>query len=128
MFADGVRTLIEKGYKKVSPYMIPSGIANMASSLLAIQLGLMGPTYSIATGCATSNCCFHAAANLIRCGEADLMIAGATEAMICPIALAGFIALRATSQRNDDPHTASRPWDRDRDGFVMGEGAGVLVS
>ncbi|KAL0363557.1 UNVERIFIED_CONTAM: 3-oxoacyl-[acyl-carrier-protein] synthase I, chloroplastic [Sesamum calycinum] len=99
----------------------------MGSALLAIDLGLMGPNYSISTACATSNYCFYAAANHIRRGEADLMIAGGTEAAIIPIGLGGFVACRALSQRNDDPKTASRPWDKDRDGFVMGEGAGVLV-
>ncbi|KAJ6423555.1 hypothetical protein OIU84_024510 [Salix udensis] len=87
----------------------------------------MGPNYSISTACATSNYCFYAAANHIRRGEADMMIAGGTEAAIIPIGLGGFVACRALSQRNDDPKTASRPWDKDRDGFVMGEGAGVLV-
>ncbi|KAI7995947.1 hypothetical protein LOK49_LG11G00895 [Camellia lanceoleosa] len=99
----------------------------MGSALLAIELGFMGPNYSISTACATSNYCFYAAANHIRRGEDDLTIAGGTEAMIIPIGLGSFIACRALSQRNDDPQTASRPWDKDRDGFVMDEGASVLV-
>lgn len=128
VFSDGVQSLIEKGHRKITPFFIPYAITNMGSALLAIELGFMGPNYSISTACATSNYCFYAAANHIRRGEADMMIAGGTEAAIIPIGLGGFVACRALSQRNDDPKTASRPWDRDRDGFVMGEGAGVLVS
>ncbi|MBA0720265.1 hypothetical protein Golax_007893 [Gossypium laxum] len=127
VFSDGVQNLIEKGYRKITPFFIPYAITNMSSALLAIDLGLMGPNYSISTACATSNYCFYAAANHIRRGEAEMMIAGGTEAAIIPIGLGGFVACRALSQRNDDPQTASRPWDKDRDGFVMGEGAGVLV-
>ncbi|XP_059669034.1 3-oxoacyl-[acyl-carrier-protein] synthase I, chloroplastic [Cornus florida] len=127
VFSDGVQALIERGYRKITPFFIPYAITNMGSALLAIELGFMGPNYSISTACATSNYCFYAAANHIRRGEADLMIAGGTEAAIIPIGLGGFVACRALSQRNDDPRTASRPWDKDRDGFVMGEGAGVLV-
>ncbi|KAL2321284.1 hypothetical protein Fmac_030253 [Flemingia macrophylla] len=127
VFSDGVKALIEKGHRKITPFFIPYAITNMGSALLGIELGFMGPNYSISTACATSNYCFYAAANHIRRGEADLMIAGGTEAAIIPIGLGGFVACRALSQRNDDPKTASRPWDKDRDGFVMGEGAGVLV-
>ncbi|KAG9149864.1 hypothetical protein Leryth_022100 [Lithospermum erythrorhizon] len=127
VFSDGVQALIEKGHRKISPFFIPYAITNMASALLAIDLDFMGPNYSISTACATSNYCFYAAANHIRRGEADLMIAGGTEAAIIPIGLGGFVACRALSQRNDDPQRASRPWDKDRDGFVMGEGAGVLI-
>ncbi|KAL7102697.1 hypothetical protein ACP275_08G134200 [Erythranthe tilingii] len=127
VFSDGVQALIEKGHRKITPFFIPYAITNMGSALLAIDLGLMGPNYSISTACATSNYCFYAAANHIRRGEADLMVAGGTEAAIIPIGLGGFVACRALSQRNDDPQTASRPWDKERDGFVMGEGAGVLV-
>ncbi|CAL5346296.1 unnamed protein product [Camellia sinensis] len=127
VFSDGVQALIERGYRKITPFFIPYAITNMGSALLAIELGFMGPNYSISTACATSNYCFYAAANHIRRGEADLMIAGGTEAAIIPIGLGGFVACRALSQRNDDPQTASRPWDKERDGFVMGEGSGVLV-
>ncbi|GAU47377.1 hypothetical protein TSUD_83100 [Trifolium subterraneum] len=127
VFSEGVKNLIEKGHRKITPFFIPYAITNMGSALLGIDLGFMGPNYSISTACATSNYCFYAAANHIRRGEADLMIAGGTEAAIIPIGLGGFVACRALSQRNDDPRTASRPWDRDRDGFVMGEGSGVLV-
>ncbi|KAI5063244.1 hypothetical protein GOP47_0021791 [Adiantum capillus-veneris] len=127
VFSDGVQALIEKGYRRITPFFIPYAITNMGSALLAIELGLMGPNYSISTACATSNYCFYAAANHIRRGEADIMVAGGTEAAIIPVGLGGFIACRALSQRNSDPMTASRPWDKERDGFVMGEGAGVLV-
>ena len=125
--SDGVQNLIEKGYRKISPFFIPYAITNMGAALLAMDVGFMGPNYSISTACATSNYCFYAAANHIRRGEADIIIAGGTEAAIIPIGLGGFVACRALSQRNDDPTTASRPWDKERDGFVMGEGAGVLV-
>uniref|UniRef100_A0A7I4ASQ2 3-oxoacyl-[acyl-carrier-protein] synthase n=1 Tax=Physcomitrium patens TaxID=3218 RepID=A0A7I4ASQ2_PHYPA len=127
VFSDGVQALVEKGHKRITPFFIPYAITNMGSALLAIDLGLMGPNYSISTACATSNYCFYAAANHIRRGEADIMIAGGTEAAILPIGLGGFVACRALSTRNDSPQTASRPWDKDREGFVMGEGAGVLV-
>ncbi|EPS68881.1 hypothetical protein M569_05881, partial [Genlisea aurea] len=127
VFSDGVQALIEKGHRKITPFFIPYAITNMGSALLAIDIGFMGPNYSISTACATSNYCFYAAANHIRRGEADLMLAGGCEAAIIPIGLGGFVACRALSQRNDDPRTASRPWDKERDGFVMGEGSGVLV-
>ncbi|KAL6280620.1 hypothetical protein ACE6H2_017501 [Prunus campanulata] len=126
-FSAGVESLIQKGYKKISPFFIPYSITNMGSALLAIDTGLMGPNYSISTACATANYCFYAAANHIRRGEADIMVVGGTEAAVMPTGVGGFIACRALSQRNDEPHRASRPWDKDRDGFVMGEGAGVLV-
>ncbi|CAN6178941.1 unnamed protein product [Urochloa humidicola] len=127
VFSDGVQNLIEKGHRKITPFFIPYAITNMASALLGMDIGFMGPNYSISTACATSNYCFYAAANHICRGEADIMIAGGTEAAIIPIGVGGFVACRALSQRNDDPKTASRPWDKARDGFVMGEGAGVLV-
>jgi 3-oxoacyl-[acyl-carrier-protein] synthase II len=126
-FSAGVEALVQKGYKKITPFFIPYSITNMGSALLAIDTGLMGPNYSISTACATANYCFFSAANLIRRGEADIMVAGGTEAAITATGVSGFIACRALSQRNDEPHKASRPWDKNRDGFVMGEGSGVLV-
>ena len=126
-FSNGVEALIQKGYKKITPFFIPYSITNMGSALLAIDTGLMGPNYSISTACATANYCFFSAANHIRKGEAEIMVAGGTEAAVMPTGVAGFIACRALSQRNGEPQGASRPWDKDRDGFVMGEGAGVLV-
>ncbi|KAM7269342.1 hypothetical protein ACFE04_024839 [Oxalis oulophora] len=120
-------TLVLKGYKKISPFFIPYTIVNMGSALLAMDLGLRGPCYAIGTACATSNYCFEAAANHIRRGEVDIMVAGGSEASIIPLGIGGFLACRALSTRNDEPKTASRPWDKDRDGFVMGEGSGVLI-
>ncbi|KAM7491500.1 hypothetical protein LguiA_034421 [Lonicera macranthoides] len=126
-FSNGVEALIQKGYKKMSPFFIPYSITNMGSALLAIDTGLMGPNYSISTACATANYCFYAAANHIRRGEANIMVAGGTEAAVNATGVGGFIACRALSQRNDEPHKASRPWDQARDGFVIGEGSGVLI-
>ncbi|EFJ42114.1 hypothetical protein VOLCADRAFT_83790 [Volvox carteri f. nagariensis] len=127
VFQDGVSNLVQKGYKKISPFFIPYAITNMGGALLAIDQGFMGPNYSISTACATANYAFVAAANHIRNGDADVMVAGGSEAPIIPVGLGGFVACRALSTRNDEPVRASRPWDCDRDGFVMGEGAGVLV-
>ncbi|KAI3827038.1 hypothetical protein L1987_01100 [Smallanthus sonchifolius] len=127
LFSDSVVTLLERGYKKISPFFTQYILPSMGPAFLAIDLGFMGPTYSIATACATSNYCFCAAANHIREGVADLMIAGGVEACINPVTLGGFVPTNALSERNSDPQTASRPWDQGRNGFVMGEGAGVLV-
>ncbi len=127
VFTNGVDTLLNKGFKKVSPFFVPYIITNMAGALLAMDLGFMGPNYSISTACATANYCFVAAANHIRNNDADLIICGGSEASILPMGLAGFVACKALSTRNESPQTASRPWDTERDGFVIGEGAGVLV-
>ncbi|GKA30002.1 3-oxoacyl-[acyl-carrier-protein] synthase I, chloroplastic [Tanacetum coccineum] len=127
VFSDGVESLIKRGYTKISPFLIPFSITSMASTLLAMDLGFTGPYYSISASCATSNSCLLAAAKHIRDGKADLMIVGGAEACITPLVIGIYAASRALSERNDDPETASRPWDKDRDGFVMGEGAGVLV-
>ncbi|KAJ4977970.1 hypothetical protein NE237_008750 [Protea cynaroides] len=125
--SSSIPILRDRGHRKLTPFVIVNSTTNMTPALVAVECGLMGPTYSISTACATANNCFHAAANHIRDGLADLVIAGGTDAPIVPICLGGFIASGALSQRNDDPLTASRPWDRDRDGLVLGEGAGVLV-
>ncbi|MBS4168497.1 beta-ketoacyl-ACP synthase II [Parachlamydia sp. AcF125] len=127
VFVDGVQNLFEKGYKKVSPFFVPYIITNMGGGLLAKELGFMGPNYSISTACATGNHSIIAAASHIRSGEVDLMLCGGAEATVLPIGIAGFCACKALSERNEDPTKASRPWDKDRDGFVLGEGAGVLV-
>lgn len=127
VYSEAVQTLIERGPKKISPFFVPYSIANMAPAKLGIDVGFMGPNYSISTACASSNYCLHAAANHIRQGEVDLMLAGGTEAGVVPVVLGGFGVCGVLSQRNDDPKTASRPWDKDRDGFVLGEGAAVLV-
>lgn len=127
IFYDGVITMKEKGFDRITPFFVPYIITNIASAMLAIDVEFMGPNYSISTACATSNYSIIAAAEHIRRGEADLMVCGGSEAPMNPIGLAGFIAAKALSTRNDAPSKASRPWDKKRDGFVMGEGAGVLV-
>lgn len=127
VFADGVQTLNEKGPRKVTPFFVPFILTNMGGALLGMDVGFMGPNYSISTACATSNNSIIAAAQHITLGDADLMVCGGVEAPIIPMGLAGFCACKALSQRNEEPTRASRPWDRDRDGFLMGEGAGVIV-
>ncbi|WP_213357441.1 beta-ketoacyl-ACP synthase II, partial [Chlamydiifrater phoenicopteri] len=113
--------------KRLSPFFIPYIISNMAGALVAMDYGLLGPNYSISTACATGNYCIDAAYQHIVSGRADMIICGGSEAAVNRLGLNGFVANKALSQRNDDPKGASRPWDRDRDGFVLGEGAGVLV-
>lgn len=127
VFADGVQTILQEGYRRLTPFFVPYIITNMPGALLAIDLGFMGPNYSISTACATANYSIHAAAEHILRGDADLMVCGGVEAAITPIGLSGFVAIKALSTRNEEPERASRPWDAERDGFVMGEGAGVLV-
>jgi 3-oxoacyl-[acyl-carrier-protein] synthase II len=127
VFAEGVKTLGEKGPSRVTPFFVPYILSNMAGAMLAMEYGFHGPNYSISTACATSNNSIISAAEHIFRGEADLMVSGGTEAAIIPMGLAGFCACKALSTRNDEPVRASRPWDRGRDGFVMGEGAGVLI-
>jgi 3-oxoacyl-[acyl-carrier-protein] synthase II len=127
VYSDGVETLMKQGHRRLTPFFVPYIITNMGSALLAMDLGFMGPNYSISTACATSNYCIIAAAQHIQQGHADLMVCGGAEAAILPIGLAGFVACKALSERNDDPAKASRPWDKNRDGFVMGEGSGVLM-
>ncbi|MBJ7449476.1 MAG: beta-ketoacyl-ACP synthase II [Parachlamydiales bacterium] len=127
VFSSGVETIINKGYKRLTPFFVPYIITNMGSALLAIDLGFMGPNYSISTACATGNYCIVNAANHIRQGHADVMLCGGAEAAISPVGLSGFVAIKALSENNDAPEEASRPWDKNRNGFVMGEGAGVLM-
>jgi 3-oxoacyl-[acyl-carrier-protein] synthase II len=119
--------LRDKGPDRVSPFFIPMVIINLASGQVAIRFGARGPNSCAVTACATGNHCIGDAFRLIQHGEADVMLAGGTEATITPLAVAGFAAAKALSRRNDAPTQASRPFDRDRDGFVLGEGAGVLV-
>ena len=121
------RVLQDKGPGRVSPFFIPMVIVNLASGQVAIRFGAKGPNSCAVTACATGNHCIGDACRIIQRGEADVMLAGGTESTICPLALAGFAAAKALSRRNDDPGRASRPFDRDRDGFVIGEGAGVVV-
>ncbi|CAL5224067.1 g6692 [Coccomyxa viridis] len=126
-FSTAVEDLTLKGFRRMNPFCIPFAITNMPGALLAMDLGFMGPNYSISTACATGNYCILSAAEHIRRGDANLMLAGGADAAIIPSGMGGFIACKALSKRNDEPERASRPWDQGRDGFVMGEGAGVLV-
>ena len=119
--------LKEKGPKRVSPFFVPSSIINMISGYISIDTGITGPNLAVVTACTTANHSIGLAARLIQSGDADLFIAGAGEAGSAPAGLAGFCAARALSTRNDDPQKASRPWDKDRDGFVLADGAGVLM-
>ncbi|MBS4030963.1 MAG: beta-ketoacyl-ACP synthase II [Clostridiales bacterium] len=124
---DQIAVLKEKGPRRVSPFFVTMLIANMASGYISIEFGLKGPNTTIVTACATGTHSIGEAVKAIERGDADVMLAGGSEASFTPVAFAGFCAMRAMSTRNDDPDHASRPFDRDRDGFVMGEGAGVVV-
>jgi 3-oxoacyl-[acyl-carrier-protein] synthase II len=127
MIEDNHSELVNRGPRRISPFMIPGAIINMVSGNLSIMLGLKGPNMAIVTACTTGLHCIGAAGRLIEYGDADVMIAGGTESSVCPLGIGGFASMQALSVRNDDPTAASRPFDRDRDGFVLGEGAGVLV-
>ena len=121
------KVLMEKGPRRVSPFFIPYGISNMASGLVAIRFGFKGPNYCVVSACATGNHSIGDAMRLIQKGDIDVAIAGGCESAITPLGVAGFASMKALSTRNHEPQKASRPFDRDRDGFVMGEGAGILV-
>jgi len=127
VFTTSCEALIQHGHRKMNPFCIPFAITNMSPALLAMDVGFMGPNYSISTACATGNYCIHTAVEHIRRGDADLMLAGGSDAAVIPSGMAGFTACKALSTRNSEPGKASRPWDQGRDGFVMGEGSGVLV-
>jgi 3-oxoacyl-[acyl-carrier-protein] synthase II len=119
--------LASRGPRRISPFFVPASIINMISGHLSIKYGLRGPNLAIVTACTTGLHCIGAAGRMIEYGDADVMIAGGAESTISPLGVGGFASARALSSRNDDPATASRPWDKDRDGFVLGEGAGVMV-
>jgi 3-oxoacyl-[acyl-carrier-protein] synthase II len=119
--------LTNRGPRRISPFFIPASIINMISGNLSIKYGLRGPNLAIVTACTTGLHCIGSAARMIGYGDADVMIAGGAESSVSPLGIGGFASARALSNRNDDPATASRPWDKDRDGFVLGEGAGVMV-
>jgi 3-oxoacyl-[acyl-carrier-protein] synthase II len=124
---ENIKTLIEKGPNRVSPFFIPMMISNMPAAYLAIRYGAKGPNICVVTACATATHTIIEAFNTIRRGEADIILAGGAESAISPLGVAGFAAIKALSTRNDEPEKASRPFDADRDGFILGEGAGVLI-
>ena len=121
------KELTERGPRRISPFFVPASIINMISGHVSIRYGFKGPNLAIVTACTTGLHCIGEAARIIEYGDADVMIAGGAESTVSPLGIGGFAAARALSTRNDDPKTASRPWDKDRDGFVLGEGAGVMV-
>ena len=127
LIEDNKDNLTARGPRRISPFFVPASIINMISGNLSIKYGLKGPNLAIVTACTTGLHCIGSAARMIEYGDADVMIAGGSESTISPLGLGGFASARALSTRNDDPTTASRPWDKDRDGFVIGEGAGVMV-
>lgn len=118
---------LKAGHRKISPFFIPGTIINMIAGNLSIMFGLKGPCLAMVTACTTATHCIGEAARLIERGDVDVMVAGGAESSVTPLAIGGFASAKALSTRNDDPKTASRPWDKGRDGFVLGEGAGVLV-
>jgi len=120
-------TLFNKGPRRISPFFVPGSIINMISGFVSIQLGIEGPNYAITTACSSATHSIGMAARAIRYGDADIMLAGGAEQAICALGVGGFSAARALSTRNDDPTGASRPWDKNRDGFVLSDGAGALV-
>ena len=127
MIEDTHNAYLAGGARKISPFFIPGSIINMVSGNLSILYGYKGPSYAIVSACTTATHSIGDAARLIEYGDADVMVAGGAESTVCPLAIGGFASAKALSARNDDPAAASRPWDKDRDGFVLGEGAGVLV-
>ena len=127
MIEDTHNEYLANGPRRISPFFIPGTIINMISGNLSIMYGFQGPNLAIVTACTTATHCVGEAARMIQYGDADVMVAGGAEATVSPLAIGGFASAKALSTRNDDPATASRPWDTGRDGFVMGEGSGVLV-
>jgi 3-oxoacyl-[acyl-carrier-protein] synthase II len=127
MIEDNHADYLQRGPRRISPFFVPGSIVNMVSGQVSIMHGFRGPNYAVVSACTTGLHSIGDAGRLIEYGDADVMVAGGAEATVSPLGIGGFCAARAMSTRNDDPATASRPWDKDRDGFVLGEGAGVLV-
>ena len=127
MIEETQRAYLQGGVRKISPFFVPGTIINMVAGLVSIHYGFRGPNLATVSACSTGNHSLGEAARLIEYGDADVMVAGGAESTVSPLGVGGFCAARALSTRNDDPATASRPWDVGRDGFVLGEGAGVLV-
>ncbi len=127
MIEDMHAELLNRGARRISPFFVPATIINMVAGQVAIRFGFKGPNLAIVSACTSGLHCIGQAGRMIEYGDADVMLAGGAEATVCPLGIGGFAAMRALSTRNDDPASASRPWDKDRDGFVLGEGAGVLV-
>jgi 3-oxoacyl-[acyl-carrier-protein] synthase II len=127
LIEDTHSTYLAGGPRKITPFFVPGSIINMIAGQLSIMYGLKGPNLAVVTACTTSNHSIGEAGRLIEYGDADVMVAGGSESCVSPLGVGGFCAARALSVRNDDPAGASRPWDKDRDGFVLGEGAGILV-
>ncbi len=127
MIEENIREMVAKGPRRLSPFFVPGTIINMVAGLISIQYGAKGPNVSMVSACTTSSHCVGEAGRMIEYGDADLMIAGGAEACVNLSGVGGFCSCKALSERNDDPATASRPFDRDRDGFVLGEGAGILI-
>ena len=127
MIEENILEMGAKGPRRISPFFVPGSIINMVAGIISIQFGAKGPNVSMVSACTTSSHCVGEAGRMIEYGDAEVMIAGGTEATICMSGMGGFCSMKALSERNDDPATASRPFDRDRDGFVLGEGAGILI-
>ena len=127
MIEDNIREMIDKGPRRISPFFVPGSIVNMVAGMISIQYGMKGPNVSMVSACTTAAHCIGEAGRMIEYGDADVMIAGGTESTINMAGIGGFCACKALSERNDSPETASRPFDVDRDGFVLGEGGGILV-
>lgn len=127
MIENNIREMVAKGPRRISPFFVPGSIINMVAGLISIQFGAKGPNVSMVSACTTSSHCVGEAGRIIEYGDAEVMIAGGAEACVNLSGVGGFCSCKALSERNDDPSTASRPFDRDRDGFVLGEGAGILI-
>jgi 3-oxoacyl-[acyl-carrier-protein] synthase II len=119
--------LVSRGPRRITPFFVPASIINMVAGHVSMRFGFKGPNLAVVTACTTGLHCIGEAGRMIEYGDADVVVAGGTESTVSPLGIGGFAAMRALSTRNDDPQTASRPWDKDRDGFVLGEGAGVMV-